>query len=55
MLMSTKRDIGFYRVYPGSMYCYIILSGNVVLEPHPTLGYITYSAISMGFIRGVLV
>lgn len=55
MLMSTKRDIGFYRSCPGSKYCYIILSGNTVLEPHPTFGYIVYSRISMEFIRGVLV
>lgn len=30
-------------------------SGNIVLEPHPFLGYIVYSKINMEFIRGVLV
>lgn len=53
--MNTNNNIGFYRAISDSWYCYIILSDNIVLEPHPTFGYIVYSVISMGFIRGVLV
>lgn len=53
--MNTNNDVGFYRAISDSRYCYIILSDNVVLEPHPTFGYIVYSRIDMEFIRGVLV
>jgi len=55
MSHNTNNNLGFYRAISDCRYCYIILSDNTVLEPHPTFGYIVYSRVSLGVGRGVLV